>query len=281
MAHDFNNLLTVITGNLELLALRQLDDKARDLIRRADQAAKMGARLAGRLLTIGRRQRLQPVELDLNEITRSMTDVLKRTLGDGIEISSVLRRRSAAGARRCQRGRECHPEPRHQRTRRDARRRQTRCSDDEHVFGARRCRGRSGASTGRLCHALDQRHGHRHVTGDSRTRPRAVLHDKARARHRPRPQHDLWLCQAIRRSSDDLQRGWQGYIRAPLFATRGRFGNCPRAATSSAAGGGCRGRNGAGRGRQRGCARRDGQTNSTRSATASSRRKAHRPQSRS
>ena len=86
MAHDFNNLLTVITGNLELLGLRQLDDKARDLLRRADQAAKMGARLAGRLLTIGRRQRLQLVELDLNEITRSMTDVLKRTLGDGIEI---------------------------------------------------------------------------------------------------------------------------------------------------------------------------------------------------
>ena len=86
MAHDFNNLLTVITGNLELLGLRQLDDKARDLIRRAGQAANMGARLVGRLLTIGRRQRLQPIDLDLNEITRSMTDVLKRTLGDAIEI---------------------------------------------------------------------------------------------------------------------------------------------------------------------------------------------------
>lgn len=88
MAHDFNNLLTVITGNLELLGLRQLDNKARDLIRRADQAAKMGARLVGRLLTIGRRQRLQPIDLDLNEITRSMTDVLKRTLGDAIEIQA-------------------------------------------------------------------------------------------------------------------------------------------------------------------------------------------------
>ncbi len=88
MAHDFNNLLTVITGNLELLGLRQVDDKARDLIRRADQAAKMGVRLVSRLLTIGRRQRLQLIDLDLNEITRSMTDVLKRTLGDAIEIQS-------------------------------------------------------------------------------------------------------------------------------------------------------------------------------------------------
>jgi PAS domain S-box-containing protein len=86
MAHDFNNLLTVITGNLELLGFGQLDAKARDLLRRADEAAKMGGRLASRLLIIGRRQRLQPVLLDLNELARSMTDVLRRTLGDQIEI---------------------------------------------------------------------------------------------------------------------------------------------------------------------------------------------------
>ena len=88
IAHDFNNLLTVITGNLELLGFRQLDDKARDHLRRADEAAKMGARLAGRLLAIGRNQRLQPVALDLNEIAKSMSDVLKRTLGDAISIET-------------------------------------------------------------------------------------------------------------------------------------------------------------------------------------------------
>lgn len=86
IAHDFNNLLTVITGNLELLGLGQLDAKARDLLRRADEAAKMGGRLANRLLIIGRRQRLQPVTLNLNELARSMTDVLRRTLGDQIDI---------------------------------------------------------------------------------------------------------------------------------------------------------------------------------------------------
>ncbi|MBP6012121.1 MAG: PAS domain S-box protein [Alphaproteobacteria bacterium] len=90
MAHDFNNLLTIITGNLELLGLRQLDDKAHDLIRRAEGAAKMGARLASRLLAIGRRQRLQPISLDLNEVARSMSDVLTRTLGDEIEIRTSL-----------------------------------------------------------------------------------------------------------------------------------------------------------------------------------------------
>lgn len=88
MAHDFNNLLTVITGNLELLSFRQLDDKARDHVRRAEEAAKMGARLAGRLLGIGRRQRLQSVALDLNEIARSMSDVLRRTLGDEIVLET-------------------------------------------------------------------------------------------------------------------------------------------------------------------------------------------------
>jgi PAS domain S-box-containing protein len=90
MAHDFNNLLTVINGNLELLGLRQLDDKARDLLRRAEEAATMGGRLANRLLVIGRRQRLQPVTLDLNEVARSMTDILRRTLGDQIEIQATF-----------------------------------------------------------------------------------------------------------------------------------------------------------------------------------------------
>ncbi len=86
MAHDFNNLLTVIAGNLELLGLGQLDAKARDFLHRAQEAAKMGGRLASRLLIIGRRQRLQPVTIDLNELARSMTDVLRRTLGDQVEV---------------------------------------------------------------------------------------------------------------------------------------------------------------------------------------------------
>jgi PAS domain S-box-containing protein len=86
LAHDFNNLLTVITGNLELLSLRNLDDASQDLLRRADEAAKMGARLSSRLLVIGRRHRLQPVPIDLSDIALGMIDMLRRTLGDQIEI---------------------------------------------------------------------------------------------------------------------------------------------------------------------------------------------------
>ena len=90
IAHDFNNLLTVITGYLELLSFRTLDSRSQELVLRADDAAKMGARLSSRLLLIGRRQRLEPVSLDLREIVRSMVEVLRPTLGDQIEIRTNL-----------------------------------------------------------------------------------------------------------------------------------------------------------------------------------------------
>jgi PAS domain S-box-containing protein len=90
MAHDFNNLLTVITGHLELLGLRNLDSKSQDLLRRANAAAQMGARLAGRLLLIGRRQRLEPVCLNLSQVALGMIDMLRHTLGDQIGIRTQL-----------------------------------------------------------------------------------------------------------------------------------------------------------------------------------------------
>jgi two-component system CheB/CheR fusion protein len=90
MAHDFNNLLTVITGNLEFLEA-QLEDKAsRDLIQRADEAARMGARLIGRLLAFGRQGKLNPEVVNLNEIALGMTEILHRTLGEQITLNSRL-----------------------------------------------------------------------------------------------------------------------------------------------------------------------------------------------
>jgi CheY-like chemotaxis protein len=90
MAHDFNNLLTVITGNLEFLD-QQLKDKAsRDLIQHADEAARMGARLIGRLLTFGRQRKLSPEVVNLNEIALGMTEILRRTLGEQIMLNAGL-----------------------------------------------------------------------------------------------------------------------------------------------------------------------------------------------
>ncbi len=86
LAHDFNNLLTVITGNLELLDMTLDDEKSRDMVRRADEAARMGARLTGRLLTFSRRRKLQPVVLDINEAVLSLTELLRRSLGENVSV---------------------------------------------------------------------------------------------------------------------------------------------------------------------------------------------------
>jgi PAS domain S-box-containing protein len=90
VAHDFNNLLTIITGNQELLEMRLNDDKDRVLLKRAQDAADMGARLTARLLTFARRRKLEPVIVNLNELILGMAELLRRTLGEPIQMSSVL-----------------------------------------------------------------------------------------------------------------------------------------------------------------------------------------------
>jgi len=93
IAHDFNNLLTVIIGNHELLELRLLDVKDRTLLRRAQEAAEMGARLTSRLLTFARRRRLENVVLDLNDQVIGMAELLRRTLGEHVDVNTVLKPR--------------------------------------------------------------------------------------------------------------------------------------------------------------------------------------------
>jgi PAS domain S-box-containing protein len=90
VAHDFNNLLTIITGNQELLEMRLKDEKDRKLLKRAQDAADMGARLTARLLTFARRRKLEPVMVNLNELILGMAELLRRTIGEPIQMSSVL-----------------------------------------------------------------------------------------------------------------------------------------------------------------------------------------------
>lgn len=90
VAHDFNNLLTIITGNLELLG-NQLDkDIHVALLKRAADAADMGAALTKRLLTFARRRRLTPEVLDVNEMILNLTEILQRTLGEPYALTTVL-----------------------------------------------------------------------------------------------------------------------------------------------------------------------------------------------
>ena len=90
IAHDFNNLLTVITGNLELIEMRNENDGLRKMLRDAQDAADLGAKLTSRLLAFARRSHLEPQILGLNDLVLNVTSMLRRTLGEHISLSTVL-----------------------------------------------------------------------------------------------------------------------------------------------------------------------------------------------
>ncbi len=90
VAHDFNNLLTVILGNAEFLAEQLPEDG--DLHRLAiamQDAAERGSALNRRLLAFARRQALEPRVTDVNALMGSMDHLLRRTLGEHVEIEIV------------------------------------------------------------------------------------------------------------------------------------------------------------------------------------------------
>ena len=86
IAHDFNNLLTVILGNIEMLEARLEDEDDRVLLREAAEAAELGAQLTGRLLAFARRQPLEPRPVRLDRQLTELGAVLRRTLGEMIEV---------------------------------------------------------------------------------------------------------------------------------------------------------------------------------------------------
>jgi len=91
IAHDFNNLLAIILGNLQLLEERkELDRAGRELIADAIWSAERGAQLTHRLLAFARRQWLNPKANDINLIVEEMAGLLRRTLGERIEVREEL-----------------------------------------------------------------------------------------------------------------------------------------------------------------------------------------------
>ncbi len=91
IAHDFNNLLQVITGNLQLLN-RDVsgNDVAERRVAGALAGAARGARLASQLLSFGRRQPLEPKVINLSRLIREMDHLLRRSLGEAIEIDTIV-----------------------------------------------------------------------------------------------------------------------------------------------------------------------------------------------
>jgi signal transduction histidine kinase/ActR/RegA family two-component response regulator/HAMP domain-containing protein len=96
VAHDFNNLLTVITGTAEIL-VDGLADRP-DLLtiaRMIDQAADRGAELTRHLLAFARKQPLEPRNVDVNALVLETAQLLRPTLGQQIEIESMLEENTA------------------------------------------------------------------------------------------------------------------------------------------------------------------------------------------
>lgn len=90
IAHDFNNILTTIIGNHEYLKERLSKPDEQNALRRASNAAEMAARLTRRLLTFARRRQLEPVTLNLNEIVSTISELLRRTIGESISLELAL-----------------------------------------------------------------------------------------------------------------------------------------------------------------------------------------------
>jgi PAS domain S-box-containing protein len=91
IAHDFNNLLAIVMGNLQLLGERVGGDlKSREYVDDALWSVRRGGELTHRLLAFARKQPLKPAVIDLNEVVRGITELLRRTLGMGILIEESL-----------------------------------------------------------------------------------------------------------------------------------------------------------------------------------------------
>ena len=91
VAHDFNNILTVITGTIEILADGVAKDpKLTATVKLIDEAATRGAEMTQRLLAFARKQPLQPYSTDVNTLLVDATKLLRQTLGEQIEIESIL-----------------------------------------------------------------------------------------------------------------------------------------------------------------------------------------------
>lgn len=88
IAHDFNNLLQVISGYAELLEARPENDlKAREHTNKIKGAASRARSLTEQLLGFSRRQLQQVVTLDLNDIVFSFETMLRRALGESVELT--------------------------------------------------------------------------------------------------------------------------------------------------------------------------------------------------
>mgnify|MGYP000465724749 CR=1 FL=1 len=94
IAHDFNNMLTGVIGSLDLLQRRlpkeQEDARITRYVQAATTSAQRAAALTQRLLAFGRRQSLDLQTVDVNRLVAGMEDMLHRTLGENVNLTTKL-----------------------------------------------------------------------------------------------------------------------------------------------------------------------------------------------
>jgi two-component system cell cycle sensor histidine kinase/response regulator CckA len=87
VAHDFNNLLTVIIGYNESLDFDDaLGESAREAVQQIKLASERATVLTRQLLAFSRRQVLQPQTLDLRDVTQQVAPMLRRLMGEDVEL---------------------------------------------------------------------------------------------------------------------------------------------------------------------------------------------------
>jgi nitrogen-specific signal transduction histidine kinase/CheY-like chemotaxis protein len=91
IAHDFNNLLTIIKGYTELAVQRnEVPAPVRADIEHIEDASERAAGLVRQLLAFSRKQVLQPKNLDLNGVVLGLEKLLRRLIGEDIEMKTVV-----------------------------------------------------------------------------------------------------------------------------------------------------------------------------------------------
>jgi PAS domain S-box-containing protein len=91
VAHEVNNMLTIIIGFGDLLrAAKNLPANRRREVEEIRKAATRAAKITQQLLAFGRQQVLQPADLDLNEVVREMSRVLRLLLPANVSVETTL-----------------------------------------------------------------------------------------------------------------------------------------------------------------------------------------------
>lgn len=91
VAHDFNNLLTVILGCGEMLMRKHKnDEESRMFIEEIQRAGEKATGLSRQLLLFSRKQTVQPVLLNLNNLVTDFTKMLRRLIRENIELTLNL-----------------------------------------------------------------------------------------------------------------------------------------------------------------------------------------------